>query len=213
MQQPARSTGGGRLLDPPLDATRPLAWTTTPRGEFEEDFVDRLSLGNGAVDHFAVNVVIDHDALHGTVFFVGAGDTEQFPPVEEAEDMRGDFQHVPIHPTRTSTLHRNIRPAITNASGRGIGGMPVVDGSVYGGGMQGRPGRICILRYVRVNPFASALLAYYAGDKNACFVVRRDDGYGTVASKSPDIGSIRKVEWSENQVFCLQSRALVHGLP
>jgi len=61
------------------------------RQVFEEDFVDGLSLGNGTVDNFGVNVIVDHDALRGTVFFVGAGDAEQFPPAEEAEDMSGDM--------------------------------------------------------------------------------------------------------------------------
>jgi SAM-dependent methyltransferase len=28
-----------------------------------------------------------------------------------------------------------------------------------------------------MNPFASALLAYHAGEQNACFVIRRDDGF------------------------------------
>jgi len=72
---------------------------TNPRADFEKDFVDGLSLGNGTVDNFVVNVVIDHDVLRGAVLFVGAGDGEQCPPSEEAEDVRGDFQHVSIHPT------------------------------------------------------------------------------------------------------------------
>jgi hypothetical protein len=76
-----------------------LTRRTTSCGEFEEDFVDGLSLGNGTVDNFVVNVIIDDDALRGTIFFVGAGDTEQFPPSEKAEDMRGNFQHVSIHAT------------------------------------------------------------------------------------------------------------------
>jgi CheY-like chemotaxis protein len=81
---------------------------TTPCAEFKEDLVDGLSLGYGPVDNFAVNVIVDHDALRGTVTFVGVGYKVQCPPSEEAEDMRGDFQHLSIHATQTSTLRRNV---------------------------------------------------------------------------------------------------------
>jgi hypothetical protein len=72
---------------------------TTPSAKFEEDFVDGLSLGNGTVDNLGINVIIDHNALRGSIRFVGAGDIEQCPPSEEAEDIRRDFQHVSIHET------------------------------------------------------------------------------------------------------------------
>ena len=64
------------LLSPPLDATRPLSRRTAPRADFEEDFVDRLSLGYGAVDYFGVHVIIDDDALRGAGLFFGAEYTE-----------------------------------------------------------------------------------------------------------------------------------------
>lgn len=117
---------------PPLDATRPLSWSTTPCGEFEEDFVDGLSLENGTVDDFGVNVIVDHNALRGSIFFVGAGDTEQFPPAEEAEDLSGDFQHVSVHTFRTSTLHCNVSliAGIATDSFMGCGG---TGGKDYGG--------------------------------------------------------------------------------
>ena len=70
---------------------------TIPRADFEEDFVDGLSLGNGTVDHFVVNVIVDHDVLRGAVFFVRPGYIERCPPSEEAEDGSGDFQHVLTH--------------------------------------------------------------------------------------------------------------------
>jgi hypothetical protein len=72
--------GAPPLLAPPLEATRPSTRGTNPPADFEEDFVDGFSLGNCAVDYFAVNVIIDHDVLHGTGFFVGAGDVEECPP-------------------------------------------------------------------------------------------------------------------------------------
>jgi hypothetical protein len=67
-------------MAPPLEATRPSMRGTHPPADFEEDFVDGFSLGNGAVDYFAVNIIIDHDVLHGTGFFVRAGYIEQCPP-------------------------------------------------------------------------------------------------------------------------------------
>ena len=67
------NTGGGRRLQPPpLDATKPPMNPTTPSTKFEEDCVDGLSLGDGTVDNFGVNVIIDNDALRGSIFFVGA---------------------------------------------------------------------------------------------------------------------------------------------
>jgi len=98
-------TNGGRAAPPPLpvpllDATRPAMRSTTAPADFEEDFVDGFSLGNGAVDYFAVNVIVDHDVLRGTGFFVGAGYVERRQPSQEAEDMSGDFQHVSIHATQ-----------------------------------------------------------------------------------------------------------------
>jgi hypothetical protein len=71
--------------------------------DFEKDLVDRLSLGYGTVDDLAVNIIVEHDALRGTGLFVGAGDRKQASPAEEAEDVRGNFQHVSVHATHTST--------------------------------------------------------------------------------------------------------------
>jgi len=81
---------------------------TTPRADFEQDFVDGFALGNGAVDHFAVNVIVDHDVLRGTGFFVGAGYIERCQPSQYPEDISGDFQHVSIHETRPPTFHSNV---------------------------------------------------------------------------------------------------------
>jgi hypothetical protein len=72
----------------------------TASADFEEDFVDGFSFGNGAVDDFAVNVIFDHDMLRGTGSFVGAGDVEWRQLSQKAEDMSGDFQHVSIHATQ-----------------------------------------------------------------------------------------------------------------
>jgi hypothetical protein len=72
---------------------------TAPSTKFDEDFVDGLPLGNGTVDNLGVNVIIDHDALRGSIFFVGAGDVKYFSPAEEAENMRRDFQNLSIHET------------------------------------------------------------------------------------------------------------------
>ena len=73
---------------------------TAPSTKVDEDFVDGLSLGNGTVDNLGVNVIIDHDALRGSILFVGAGDVEYCPPAEEAKDMRRDFQNLSIHETQ-----------------------------------------------------------------------------------------------------------------
>jgi hypothetical protein len=88
------------LLVPSFDAPRSPTRNATPSAEFEEDFVDGLSLGNSAVDDFVVHVIVDDDALRGAVFFVGAEDTKRCPPSEKAEDMSGNLQHVSIHATR-----------------------------------------------------------------------------------------------------------------
>src|SRR5579859_7579822 len=85
------------LLAPPLYGMRPPMCSTTPSTEFQEDFVDGLPLGNGSVDNFVVNVIIDHDALGGAAFFVGPGYVERRPPSQHAEDSSGDFQCVSTH--------------------------------------------------------------------------------------------------------------------
>jgi hypothetical protein len=72
----------------------------TPSADFEEDFVDGFSLGDGAVDYFAINVIVDHNVLGGTGFFVGAGDIEGRQLSQEAEDMSRDFQYVSMHATQ-----------------------------------------------------------------------------------------------------------------
>jgi hypothetical protein len=68
-------------------------------GDFEEDFVDGFSLGDGAVDDFAVNVIVDGDVLRGAVFFVGPRYVERRQPPQEVEYMSGDFEHVSMHAT------------------------------------------------------------------------------------------------------------------
>jgi hypothetical protein len=68
--------------------------------DFEEDFVDGFSFGDGTVDDFAVNVIVDDDVLFGTVLFVAPGYIERREPPQEAEDFGGDFQHVSMHATR-----------------------------------------------------------------------------------------------------------------
>ncbi len=49
----------------------PERGVSTPRADFEEDLVDGFSLGDGTVNHFAVNIIIDHDVLREAGFFVG----------------------------------------------------------------------------------------------------------------------------------------------
>jgi hypothetical protein len=73
---------------------------TASFADFEEDFVDGFSFGDGAVDDFAVNVIVDHDVLRGAGFFVRAGDIQWRQPSQEAEDISRDFQHVSIHATQ-----------------------------------------------------------------------------------------------------------------
>jgi hypothetical protein len=74
--------------------------STTPGPNFEEDFVNGFVLGNGTVNYFAVNVIVDHDMLRGTTgFFCGTGYIEWCQPSEYPEDISGDFQHVSIHAT------------------------------------------------------------------------------------------------------------------
>src|SRR5260221_8106638 len=92
-----------RLVAPALEAPRPAMGGPKASGDFEEDFVDGFSLGNGAVDDFAVNVIVDDDVLGGTGFFVGPGDIEGSQPLQEVECLSGDFQHVSIHATPVST--------------------------------------------------------------------------------------------------------------
>ena len=70
--------------------------------DFEEDFVDGFPLGNGAVNYFAVNVIVDDDVLFGAGLFVGPGDIEGSQPLQEVEYLSGDFQHVSIHATPVS---------------------------------------------------------------------------------------------------------------
>jgi hypothetical protein len=89
----------------------------TPSAKFQEDVVDGFSLGNGTVDNLAVNVIVDHDALRGSVLFIGVRDIEQFPPSKKAKDMSGDFQHVSIHTTPTSILHSNVSLIVGIANG------------------------------------------------------------------------------------------------
>jgi hypothetical protein len=85
------------LSAPPLNGTWPLKGHTTPSSDFEKHFVDGFALGNGAIDYFAVNVILDDDVLHGAGFFCGAGNIERCQPSQYAEDMSGNFQHVSIH--------------------------------------------------------------------------------------------------------------------
>ena len=82
--------------------------STTSRADLEENFVDGFSLGNRAIDYFAVNVIIDHDVLRRTSFFVGTGYIERRQPSQYAEDMGGDFQHVSIHATLPPAFHSNL---------------------------------------------------------------------------------------------------------
>ena len=68
--------------EPPLMAPAPGGTGAAmrgpdPSGDFEEDFVDGFSLGDGAVDDFAINVIIDDDVLRGAGFFVGPGYVER----------------------------------------------------------------------------------------------------------------------------------------
>ncbi len=72
--------------------------SANPPADFEEDFVNGFSLGYGAVDYFAVNVIVDHDVLRGTTgFFFGVGYVERCQSLQHPKDMSGDFQHVSIH--------------------------------------------------------------------------------------------------------------------
>jgi hypothetical protein len=75
---------------------------TEPAGDFEEDFIDGFSLGDGAVDDFAINVIVDDDVLCGTGFYVGPGDVNRRQPPQEVEYMSGDFEHVSMHATPIS---------------------------------------------------------------------------------------------------------------
>src|SRR6266404_2508149 len=90
------------LVAPPLDVTRPSMRGPDPSADFEEDFVDGFSLGNGAVDDFAVNVIVDDDVLRGTGFFGGPGYIERRQPSQEVEDLSGEFEHVSVHATPIS---------------------------------------------------------------------------------------------------------------
>ena len=70
--------------------------------DFEEDFVDGFPLGNGAVNYFAVNVIVDDDVLRGAGFLAGPGYIERGHPLQEVEDMSGDFEQVSVHATPIS---------------------------------------------------------------------------------------------------------------
>jgi len=78
-----------------------------PSDDFEEDFVDGFSLGDGAVDDFAVNVIVHDDVLSGTGFFGGPGYIERRQPSQEVEDLSGDFEHVSVHATPISIPHED----------------------------------------------------------------------------------------------------------
>jgi hypothetical protein len=104
---------------PPFDETRPSNGSATPPVDFEEDFVNGFSLGDGAVDYFAVNVIVDHDVLYRTGFFCGTGYIEWCQPSQHMEDVGGDFQHVSIHTTLSSNFQSNVSPIATIATDAG----------------------------------------------------------------------------------------------
>ena len=91
-----------RLVAPALEATRPAMGGAKASGDFKKDFVDGFPLGNGAVDDFAVNVIVHDDVLCGTGFFGGPGYIERRQPSQEVEDLSGDFEHVSVQATPIS---------------------------------------------------------------------------------------------------------------
>src|SRR6266404_12227 len=91
------------LAAPAFYGTRPASMRGPDSSDdFEEDFVDGFSLGDGAVDDFAVNVIVHDDVLCGACFFGGPGYIERRQPSQEVEDLSGEFEHVSVHATPIS---------------------------------------------------------------------------------------------------------------